>query len=504
LDDLTSKLLSPGDTGLTPLRVVRIVYFLFLAGGPTAGMFLTLLYVAWMSTFTDFNPKTKEPMTFPARLFTLPVSTPFLFWWMWLSGMAAISMLYVSWVYLVPQPQLHIFEVYQNCFGWMTLLALAQGIVWALAAWPITRMLLLMTVLLGFLTSPAQRDIIESPFLWPALFVMGLVLARVGLQKMRHGQWQPWTGKWPFTTMSACAELRGPKRFASPAQAQLWFEWRRSARGLCFVAGGLAVIPVALHLLVRVVFGLGPVSYYTLFGFAAYLLAIPGFLHFCFAASPARTDVSFLMLRPLTNGQMMMAMLKAAAISAIFSWLAVLLALSVLPLLGDFPAVMKSIEIPQRYWIFTLLGAILLTWRMIAVNLCFVWSGNRRLATTPVLMVVVIYAGAVALSILSHNDEYWALFWQCLPLLLACLIVVKFLLAYLAIRVSLKGGLLAPSAAAGYVAVWALLAAALLIPAMILSHGTPLILPFSLGIILLVPLARIGFCPIALSWSRHA
>jgi hypothetical protein len=26
----------------------------------------------------------------------------------------------------------------------------------------------------------------------------------------------------------------------------------------------------------------------------------------------------------------------------------------------------------------------------------------------------------------------------------------------------------------------------------------------ALGIILLVPLARIGFCPIALSWNRHA
>jgi hypothetical protein len=32
---------------------------------------------------------------------------------------------------------LDIFAAYQDCFGWMTLLALTQGIVWALAAWPL-------------------------------------------------------------------------------------------------------------------------------------------------------------------------------------------------------------------------------------------------------------------------------------------------------------------------------------------------------------------------------
>jgi hypothetical protein len=39
---------------------------------------------------------------------------------------------------------------------------------------------------------------------------------------------------------------------------------------------------------------------------------------FVFGMSPARTDLSFLMMRPLTNGQMMMATLKAAAISTCF------------------------------------------------------------------------------------------------------------------------------------------------------------------------------------------
>jgi hypothetical protein len=304
--------------------------------------------------------------------------------------------------------------------------------------------------------------------------------------------------------MSARAELRGPKEFASPAQAQLWFEWRRSARGLCFFAGGLAILPVALHLLVRLTFGLGPISYDTLFGFAGYLVAIPIFLHFCVAASPARTDASFLMLRPLTNGQMMMAMLKATAITTIFSWLVVFLSLAALPLLGDFRAVVKALELPPRIWIIAVPGFLLLTWRLIAVNLCFVWSGKRRLMGMPVLLVVGIYASALTISILSQHQALWNSFCRLVPGVLAGLIVVKFLLAYLAFRVSVKRGLLAPSAIMSYLGVWTLLAIALLIPTAILLHGTTLALPYALGIILLVPLARIGFCPITLAWNRHS
>ena len=54
-----------------------------------------------MFTFTEIDQKAKDPMAFPARLFTLPVSTPFLFWWLLLAGLAAVIVLYASWVYFV-------------------------------------------------------------------------------------------------------------------------------------------------------------------------------------------------------------------------------------------------------------------------------------------------------------------------------------------------------------------------------------------------------------------
>ena len=77
-------------------------------------------------------------------------------------------------------------------------------------------------------------------------------------------------------------------------------------------------------------------------------------------------------------------------------------------------------------------------------------------------------------------------------------------MAFLSFRLSLKRRLLAPSALVAYLVVWGLLAASLL--AILFFVARPpreLILPASLGIVLLVPLARVGFCPLALARSRH-
>jgi hypothetical protein len=57
---------------------------------------------------------------------------------------------------------------------------------------------------------------------------------------------------------------------------------------------------------------------------------------------------------------------------------------------------------------------------------------------------------------------------------------------------------------AGYLFIW-ILVVAILIAALVIPVRPPkdLLLQASMAIILLVPLARIGFCPITLSWNRH-
>jgi hypothetical protein len=54
-----------------------------------------------------------------------------------------------------------------------------------------------------------------------------------------------------------------------------------------------------------------------------------------------------------------------------------------------------------------------------------------------------------------------------------------------------------------YLAIWLALAASLLVPTVLSFQHEPWILSLALGIILLLPLARIGFSPLALALGRH-
>ena len=90
------------------------------------------------------------------------------------------------------------------------------------------------------------------------------------------------------------------------------------------------------------------------------------------------------------------------------------------------------------------------------------------------------------------------------PILLGFLVAMKFSLALLGFRVSIKRSLLAPSSVLGYLAVWVAIVVALL--ALVLNLPLPSrewTLPLSLCVVLLVPLARVSFCPIAIAHSRH-
>jgi hypothetical protein len=463
-----------------------------------------------MFTFLEFNPNSKNPVTFPTRLFTLPISTGFLFSWLFLSGLGAVFVLFESWIHFVPLPYVDVFGGYQKCLFWMTLLVLAQAITWSLSAWPNVRLLVLAALLVCFLGSPAWLGMFKSPIVLPTFLLLGAVLARAGLQKMRRGEWQGCSWRWPLPAMLNRGATRNLKRFTSPSLAQLWFEWRQFARTLCLYVFALTVIPVVLHLLARVVFG-HPLQGSTLLGFTLCLIGIPVVTHSLAAASQGRDEQSFLMKLPLTSGEMTMALLKAAAISTALSWVFALASLGAMPMLGDFNWVLQSFADNHRCRGAILFGLIFLTWRSFVANLCFARSGNRWLVDIPILMVVAVCVGAITLAPLKSNDFNWSMarrFVSFVPSLLACLVAVKLLLAFVGFRVSLKRRLIAPSAVVGYLAVWILLVAALLTLVLTLVRPSkgwdlPWNLPLSLGVVLVVPLARIAFCPIALAHSRH-
>jgi hypothetical protein len=397
------------------------------------------------------------------------------------------------------------FAPFQNVYTWLTLLALTQGIVWSLAAWPATRMFILSGVLIAFLCALGWRDVFGSVFFLAPTFLLGFVLSGVGMKKMRHGQWQGCTWKVSLGSRAARAELR-QARFSSPARAQMWFEWRRFGRRLCYLVAIWAFLPVIGHVLVRAIFMLGPLQQNTLSVFLAYLLAIPVVMHFLFSMAPPRGDLPFLMNRPLTNGQIMIATLQTTAITTLVSWAVIFLSLGLMPALGDFHGVLANAK-PSTYvqdWTLLVLGLMLLTWRSIPCNLGFVFSGHKRLSEAPVWMLLGLFAIWIAVICLNSYG-YWDAFWRLVPAIMIALIAAKIGLAIVTFRLCLQRRLLSVSTLVRYVTFWVVLVAVLL-AAVLLLAGPRLkdTLPTCLAVVLLVPLARIGFCPIAFSWNRHA
>ncbi len=381
------------------LKIGRVLLFLFLLAGPITTMFLSLLCVVWMFTVLEFDPTSKNSPSIPGRLFNLPISTSFLFAWLLLSGMAMIFVVYEGWTRFVRMPYIDVFGEFQKCIGWMTFLAMGQAVVWGLAGWPVTRFVASFALVFCFMAYPTwqNQNPLFTDILLPFLFLVGVSLAAVGLRKMRHGQWQGWTWKRSLATASTHRPLRRPGRFASPSQAQLWFEWRRFARNLCFFIAGFSLVPELVHLLVRLVVG-RPLQDETLFGFTIILFTMPLILHGLGAMSPARANHSFLMNRPLTGGEMMMAVLKAAAVSTVLSWVIVFVALVGMPLLGDFEWVKRRFLPPAEYQAPFVIGLIYLTWRFYVTNLCFARSGSKWLTDLPILMFLTPVAGAPSCS----------------------------------------------------------------------------------------------------------
>ena len=476
-------------------KIIQVLYLLFLSTGPTIVMILSLLLVIWMFTCCQFDPQTRDPLKFPARLFLLPVSTSFLFWRLALAGMVTLAALYEGWIHLVAMPPLDTPILHKSVWIWLTFLVASQGVVWALAAWPATRMIVLTVMLFNFLMSPSPDwpDVFRQPLVLP----LGLVLGYAGLKKMRHGQWQGITWR-----PAGRAGLTGPARFSSPAQAQLWFEWRRTARGLCLMVAAVVLVGLIICLTGHFVYG-WPHDRTGLPGILFCLASVPPLLHFTFGAAPARTDQPFLMVRPMTSGEMVMSMLKAFGISAILTWLMVLAACGVLSTMGSLRD--PDWDLSTAGWVAFFFAAMLGTWRSAVVNLCFALPGVKRIANVPAFLICPVIMLGIGLHWLSQNDIYWSLFLQFLPALLLFLTLIKFAFASYAFGASVKRRLLDRQAVANYLLIWAGLVAVLDGAALTVIHPAgQWLFSLFLGAVLLAPLGRIGLAPMALARFRHA
>jgi hypothetical protein len=316
--------------------------------------------------------------------------------------------------------------------------------------------------------------------------------------------------------------------FRSPAAAQFWFEWRRSGALLPLIAGTLLLMvigPLAVFL--------PPEPDLTLRIVAA-TLALPILLALPVGKGFSKPDFwsgdmslpPFLGVRPLATDDLVMIEVKVAAISASVTWFVVLVFLAIwIPLLADHDVLVRTwsrlAEIyGSTYSCYIIVGlavlaGLFLTFRFLIDGFWIGLSGNRKLyASSAIPYAVLPVFGFIGLVVIARSEPSsvaWImrnrdavisnLFW-----IAATAGIAKFGLAVFAWR------RIQPKQCWRYAPVWAFGTSCFVALSLLVWAGVwPLLPPgvdrlrdlLVLVALSIMPLARLGLAPLALSRNRH-
>jgi hypothetical protein len=404
-----------------------------------------------------------------------------------------------------------VFEGYtvgSSLFCWITLLVLFQATIWSLAGFPFVRTLALCVIgycFVGYPTLSPENFLRQNqPWVLSTLLVGGSALAHIGLAKIRRGEWQRWRWRFPWLGVF---EAKAPKEFHSAAEAQLWLNWRNYGRTLFLAILVITWVPIIL--LAPEVMLNGRLDVEGTQQLCLYVLAIPLVIHLFHGIDRDRSLFPFVVLHPLTNGDIVIGTLKTLGRSTVLSWTVTAAALCTVPLLGDVVGAfgqIKSFAQDSRWILLTpvmLLGLIFLTWRFSVVNLGIAMSGKSKVAHLPGLAIPGYALTFGALAYLEHHPEYRETSFRILVAVLSVLLLLKLILAKWAFGLAIRRHLLDRTAATRYLVLWAALGVFFVAPFIIVFRDERGVLPLSMFIVLLLPLARIGFAPIALAMGRH-
>ena len=484
---------------------------------------LTATFTYFLAVFTyglDGDFAARQSM-YPARMFTLPVTTAALSGWPMLFGVAAMMMLwgatrlFALWPSAIEVPLL-----------WPALLAASllvwtQALTWMPYALPGLRIVI--TVLwLGVIESVALLALHfqarESVMLWILAphVPLAYLTARFAVARARRGDVPDWRGAFAFRTQVADTPSIRREPFRSPASAQAWFEWRRNGRSLpAWVA---ILLPFELALLWAAVDAPALV-----FEVLLIVLLTPPFIATFAAATVSKSSpdanasygvTPFIATRPLTNGDLIVAKLKMAIWSTLAAWLLVLAALPVALELSGASDVMlegwrRLIEVvgtPRAVVALLLIlsGCIASTWKQLVQSLYIGLTGRESLIKGIIFLtfVLLFFVGPLAEWIVENG--HLGELWSALPVIFAVLVGFKIIAAtWVAFRLY-HGRLLGDRAFVTGAAVWCVAVFALY-GVLVWLLDTPHIPHYVLMLvaILAIPLTRLSAAPLALSWNRH-
>jgi hypothetical protein len=383
-------------------------------------MIISLILVYGIFHHAEFNTR-RDWHGFPYRLFTLPVRTWALVAVPMVLGTLAVQLTYWMWAWLVFTP------LSRSCISWVAAvigvgLLCHQAIVWGLAGFRLTRMVVLSVVGMGLMLVASLPEFVpvlgwaeKKTFLLAkgglavvALSAVAVAWCSVESQRRGGGRGRGWWTTQAVRLLDALPRRHRP--FASSGAAQFWFEWRR--------VGWMLPLFVA----VAIVLALGPYSWFLRDDhdcvglIMGWLLGLPVGLSLLVSAEVGKTgfgpgDLSlppFLAVRPLASGEMVIAKMKVAALSAAMAWALVILFLGLwMPLWanhGDLAHGWHQLVIwwgPARTWtIAAMLPAVLaiLTWANLVGSLWPMLTGSKKVcAVAGIVLLACLGSGLGAI-----------------------------------------------------------------------------------------------------------
>jgi hypothetical protein len=483
----------------------------------------TFMYFLAVFTFGFAGDLAGRRSIYPARMFTLPVTSGALAGWPMLYGTSAMAVLWLATRFLAVWP-----SGLDAPWIWPALLAAAilawtQAMAWMPYALPglrviITVLLLTSIDVVAFLAIYYEASEPVMVALLAPHVPLAYFAARFAVASARRGDAPDWLQI--FAWLGRITDLLPRRRdhFPSPARAQAWFEWRRHGRSL----PALVCILLPFELSLLFLFRDTPVLV------AEILIAVlfsPPFMAIFVAATVSRSSpdgsdshelTPFIAARPLTSASLIAAKLKATIRSTLASWLLVLVAIPLALRLSGTSSVgvdgaRRLIEIagtPRAVAIglLSLVALVLCTWKQLVQSLYIGMSGRAWLVKGSVFVTLSLLTLSVPLVpwVIRNGREAIATLWNALPWILAVLVCIKIsAAAWVAIRLHdirlLSDRTLVIGALCWDAAVLALYGLLVwLLPTMIFPSYL-----LALVAILAIPLVRISAAPLALSWNRH-
>ncbi len=468
----------------------------------------TFIYFLAVFSFGLSGDLAARQSMYPARMFTMPVTTAALAGWPMLYGVVAMAILWFATRLLAAWPSDVEVPVIWPALLAASLLAWTQALTWMPYGLPGLRVVVavLWLVMIDAMVIVALEFKVREPVMLAILaphVPLAYLAARLAVARARRGDVPDWRGI--FARTDVLPRRRGT--FSSAARAQAWLEWRMHGRSL----PSLIAILLPFELAMLFIFGDTPVIVFeTLIG----VLLTPPFMA-AFAARNSQGLTAFIATRPLTNASLLAAKLKTTIWSTVAAWLLVLVAIPLaLRLSGTAEIVIdrahqlvEVVGMPRAVAI-VLLGFSALvasTWKQLVQSLYIGMSGRDWAVKASVFGTLSLLAIAVPLAhwILSRGDVIAAL-WNAFPSIVAALVCFKLsAAAWVAMRLQerrlLSGPTLVFGAASWDVLVFALYGLlAWIVPELIVRHYL-----LALVAILEIPLARLSAAPLALAWNRH-